>query len=223
MVDMTDDEKIRYILRLRDVKNMYLSAPPPVKTGNPSLDDFLDGGIKAYYKILFYGEAGVGKTRLLINTAAQIKDGSYKSVVITVEDVDPYNEFVVDTTNFKFLRVDHPDEVIDILDRILIDVTHQYRLIAIDRLDDIVRLHENPLERGFRILHLAGKIVYKYGASFVAASGVSQTPGETEHLVPRIPNQLITFFNRYYLLTKTNTGIRIYDPVARKAAVIESV
>ena len=215
-----EQQNTKYVMDIKEAKELYLDSPPPLKTGFKELDDLLEGGVKPHYKYLFYGEAGTGKTRIL-KSIVENQDWDSEKAIIVMPPTNMPIKLENIGSNMKLYIVRTIEDTIRILRINLFSIKSRYRLIAIDRIDEIISSSKNPLVDGYTILNIVGQFLYKFDSSFIAFSGVYQTVGKTEVIKPKIPNPLITLFNRYYYLSKFDKRVRIYDQLTRKSAIIK--
>ena len=203
---------------------MYINQDNPISTGLSALDNMLEGGIKPYFSYLFYGEAGTGKTLILKNIIVKTVElekpvliFSYKSDII--RDITLSENDTNKHDKFTYFKVNSFKNLLDIINNIP-DIARKYRVICIDDLN-LISI-ENDRQHQLRTLLLLKNLLYKWSASLIIATGISQKPGYTDKYNPKISKAWLFSINYIIFLSKVKDNvIRAVDINRNKSVYIQ--
>ncbi len=202
-----------YLISSKIARDLYVNQEVPISTGSIKLDDLLNGGLKPYYTYLFYGEAGTGKTTIL-KSIVKNSIHRHKKVMIISYKPDIYEKINQDSLRnsndlIAYYRPESLAELKNIIEKYS-ETTFNFRIISIDDLNLYNSIRKQDVELStFLILK---NLIYKWGASLVLLTGVSQIPGLTARYIPKIYRDWIPGINYIIFLNKIkNTVIRATD------------
>ncbi len=202
-----------YILDIKTLVNNYLPNVIPISTGIPQLDDVLEGGFKPYSKYMLYGEAGTWKTRISLRLVENAPRDSSPVIISCKHGALP-------TINGekRFLHMDRVEEINTYLERLLALPPNKPRIIIIDDLD---HAGYSNISEIYDMLTLLNKIIYRDQGLLIVTSGVSQQPGNTKTLKPRLPRIVqVSMDVHIFLSREADNRIRIYNMSIGKSAII---
>ncbi len=202
-----------YLLDIKTLVNNYLTNIIPISTGIPQLDDVLEGGFKPYTKYMLYGEAGTWKTRISLRVVENAP-GDSAPIVISCK----HGALPTITGEERFLHIDRVEAINAYLERILALPPGKNSIIIIDDLD---HAGYNNISEIYDMLSLLNKIIYRDQGLLIVTSGVSQQPGNTRTLKPRLPRVVQASMDIHIFLSREGDNrIRIYNMSIGKSAII---
>lgn len=198
---------------IKTLVNNYLTNVIPINTGIPEIDEVLEGGFKPYTKYMLYGEAGTWKTRISLKLVENApKDSSPVFISCKHSPISTTQE------EEHFLHLDTVANINTYLEKLLSLPPAKNRIIVIDDLDYIVNTNIGEI---YEMLTLLNKIIYRDQGILVVTSGVSQQPGDTKILRPRLPKIVQASIDVHVFLSREkDNSIRIYNVSIGKSAII---
>lgn len=213
-------------MNIEVLKNLYVNQDAPITTGYNELDNLLDGGIKPYYSYLIYGEAGTGKTFLvsrIIKMQLNNNDGyvlviSYKDDILkNIEDTI----FNVRPENILYIRLEDLRGLNENLEKML-KTPKKIRLIVIDDFNHLIRSSVGDKKETLKFVWKSKKLIYRWGASLITITGVTQTLGTMEFYKPVGLSRYKHAFNYVLLITKIDDAtLRVSDITRSRTAILQ--
>ncbi len=207
------------------LENLYVNQDPPIPTGYSELDNLLEGGIKPYYSYLIYGEAGTGKTflaskivKMVLNNDESVLITSYKDDILkniegTLHDKSP--------ENISYIKLGDLGDLNENLEKML-KIPRKRRLIVIDDFNHLISSDISNRKEILRFIWKSKNLVYRWGASLITITGVTQALGTMEFYKPRGLSRYKHAFNYVLLTTKIDdTTIRISDMARTRSAILQ--